>query len=215
MMHATPIQRLRRHAYFRDGFPLAVSYTTGVTDYPLHSHDFSEFVFVQRGEGVHLVAGQAHPIRGGDVFAIHGTLAHGFRDMRGMDHINVLFTPEALHLTGHARGTLAGYHALFAVEPLASSRQTFNCRLHLTPGQQVWLQATIEHLDHELHTRTPGFEDMAFAYFQQIVVFISRAYSQQRSDTSDRVLRLGKLISLLEQDYAAPGRQPNWRSVSV
>jgi transcriptional regulator GlxA family with amidase domain len=40
-------------------------------------------------------------------------------------------------------------------------------------------------------------------YFQQIVIFLSRIYGQQRTPLSDRFLKLGHVITLLEQEYAS------------
>jgi AraC-like DNA-binding protein len=198
------MRQLTKEKFLPPEVPLAIWHTDGLAEYPLHSHDFSELVIVHRGEGIHIVQGIEHPVRAGDVFVINGAQVHGFRHLRSMSHTNLTFLPAALRAVDHARATVPGFQALFAVEPLAAARTVFRSRLQLAPAQLAWVNGIIVELERELRERLPGYDDMVTLLFAQIVLFLSRVYSQIGSATADRYMRIGRVITLLEQDYGSP-----------
>jgi AraC-like DNA-binding protein len=201
MTFSIPIDKhLTSSEFLPDGVPLSIYHTNEFTDFPLHTHEFSEIVIVLRGEGIHLVDDTEHHISAGDVFVIHGDKLHGYRDLRKFDHINLVYMPALIDLPTSVL-SLPGYQAFFAIEPLAAARQPVQRRLHLSAVQLDTLSQLIDQLSHELSEKLPCYTEMSMMYFQQIVIFLSRLYGQQRTPLSDRFLKLGHVITLLEQEF--------------
>lgn len=196
-----PVRHLTSNQYFPDGLPVSVYYSTGFTGFPYHTHDFSEIIIVLRGEGQHLVDLNEHYVCAGDVFAVHGNMPHGYDKLRNFDHINLIYKPNEIELPAGIL-SMPGYHAFFEIEPRVAMREPYQQRLHLTAIQLNELSQLVDRLSGELAAKSSCFAEMSMNYFQQIVIFISRIYGQQKTPLSDCYLKLGKVISLLEQDYA-------------
>src|SRR5262249_30538302 len=65
---------------------------------PLHTHDFCEVFWIERGYGWHLINGERLPLEPGDVQWILPADAHAFRarDEKGFVLLNVAFSRETL-----------------------------------------------------------------------------------------------------------------------
>src|ERR1700712_1640534 len=107
------------------GVAIAVERREPQEPFPRHKHEFSEIVVVTGGKGEHRVGKQVLPLSAGDVFVIGGPQAHEYRNLENLRLINVLFQPENLKLEQADLGMLAGYHALFRLEPLWRKRHQF------------------------------------------------------------------------------------------
>ncbi len=67
----------------------------------VHTHDFAEIFWIERGRGVHLINAKRLPLIAGDLVAIRAADRHGFlaQDARGFTMVNVAFAsavPRAL-----------------------------------------------------------------------------------------------------------------------
>ncbi|MCX7031131.1 MAG: AraC family transcriptional regulator [Spirochaetes bacterium] len=60
----------------------------------------------------------------------------------------------------------------------------------------------ITELEDELRQRTPGYELMATTLLMELVCRLSRAYGAMRGETSRPLIRLGAVLSYIEQHYA-------------
>jgi AraC-like DNA-binding protein/quercetin dioxygenase-like cupin family protein len=187
-------------------FPLVVKGMIRQTDLGLHEHDVSELVIIQGGRGIHFTEEESYPVAAGDVFVIHRSLGHGYRDTEDLQLVNILYLLDGLRLPTDELRILPGYHALFSLEPSYRRRHHFKSRLRLDLEDLARVDDLAERLETELGRREPGFEFMARAFFMQVVGFLSRCYSRMRTDSARPLLRLGEALSHLERNYRDPIR---------
>lgn len=194
------LQTLKSKDWFHtDGFPLAVERRDPQEPFGLHDHDFSEVVFITGGTGTHVSGKVSWPLSTGDIFVVGGKRAHEYRDVEKLKLINILFQPGKLRMELQDLTSLPGYHALFSLEPLW--RQQFKSRLHLPPKDLAHVVGLIDQMDDELQQRRNGFGFLCTSLFMQIVVFLSRSYTQERNPDSQALLRIAEAISHLETHY--------------
>ena len=184
--------------FHQDGFPIAVERREPQEQFGLHSHEFSEIVLVTGGRGLHVTDVNSWTLATGDVFVIGGPRAHEYRDIENLGLINILFQPQRLPLQTSDLGSLAGYHALFSLEPVWRRRHNFDSRLHLSPKELSVVLGTVDQLDEELKARSAGFAFMATAFFMQIVGYLSRCYGRTKNPNSRALLRIAETITYLE-----------------
>jgi AraC-like DNA-binding protein len=196
---------LKSADWFRaDGFPIAVERREPQGPFPPHKHEFSEIVIVTGGKGLHVVGGESWPLGAGDVFVIGGPRVHEYGALEKLRLINVLFQPEKLKFESADLSRLAGYHALFALEPAWRRRHQFKNRLRLPPADLGRLLDLVDQLDEELKYRRGGFGLMATALFMQIVGLLCRCFGHLRSDGSRNRPRVAEAISYLEANADQP-----------
>lgn len=184
-----------------DGFPITVERRQPQEPFGPHAHEFSELVLVTGGKGLHVTGAESWPLAAGDVFVISGNRPHHYDEMQNLCLINILFQPKKLRLELADLPSLAGYHALFTLEPAWRKRHQFKSRLHLAPHELGIVTGLVEQLDLELKHRSSGFGFMATALFMQITGFLSRCYSQSRNPDSRALLRIAETITHLETNY--------------
>ncbi len=201
MQHST----LKRKDWFHlDGFPIAVERREPQEPFGLHAHEFAEIGIITSGQGVHVTGKETYPLNAGDAFVIGGSRPHDYHSMKNLCLVNILFQPDKLNLRTYDLRTVAGYHALFTLEPAWRRRHQFNGRLRLTPPELRVLMALVETLEAELRTRGSGFKFMATASFMQIVGYLSRCYAQAKNSDARALLRIGAAISHLETNFQEP-----------
>lgn len=197
------LRTLKSHDWFpEDGFPIVVERRVPQEPFGLHAHEFSELVITTAGTGLHVTGRESWPLSAGDVFVISGPRPHNYQQLEHLCLVNILFLPEKLNLAQFDLPRLAGYHALFKLEPAWRGRQQFKGRLHLSPPELRAVLAYVDQLETELRARAPGFGFMAMAGFMQLAGYLSRCYDRAWNPDSRAVLRLAQTISHLETNYA-------------
>jgi len=200
-----PHPTLKRKDWFHpDGFPISVERREPQAPFGLHAHEFAEIVIITAGRGVHVTGTEIYPLNAGDAFVIGGSRQHDYHSMENLCLMNILFQPDKLNLRTYDLRTLAGYHALFTLEPTWRKRHQFNGRLRLTSSELSTVMTYVEALEAELANRKSGFKFMATAAFMQIVGYLSRSYAQAKHPDSRALLRIGAAISHLESNYQEP-----------
>jgi AraC-like DNA-binding protein len=96
--------------------------------------------------------------------------------------------------------SVAGYHALFTIEPVRKKRQMSKGRLHLSGKELGVVIELTDRLETELQAREPGFGFMATAAFMQIIGLLSRCYGRSPSPDGRALLRIGEALSHLERN---------------
>jgi AraC-like DNA-binding protein len=198
------VPRLLRLASLSPDFPLAVRRIARHAATTLHTHDFAELVVVLAGRGVHFSSSEEYEVSAGDAFVV--TTAHGYRDTRGLDLVNILFDPRQLRLPVQEARKLPGYHAFFALEPRYRRQHGFKSCLHLGIDELVETSRLIAQLETELHQRGSGYEFFSVTLLMELIGRLSRAYARMRGEESRPLLRLGAVLSHIEQHYAEPIR---------
>lgn len=196
------------HYFGARGFPVAVRrancdgpvHTHDVTERE-HYHDFSELVIVLGGSGQHLLEGRRFPVSAGDVFVLQGRQVHCFRERRGLRLLNVMYDPARLSLPNRLLRRITGYSALFLLEPTFRSAHQFSSRLHLNRSDLAAAEAWAHQIEEEEAQRSEGHEAALLSALLNLIVFVSRRYGESENTEARALLRIGQLISTLEQDY--------------
>lgn len=205
----------RGEDYFgKGGFPVTVriartepggrpSHPNDVTEID-HYHDFCELAVVVSGRGRHVLEGESFPVSAGSVFVVQGSQVHCFRDREGLVLINVMYDPARLPLPEGLLRRLPGYSALFMLEPTFRSAHGFSSRLFLGREDLGTAEALTEKIARESAAKNPGHEAVLLGLLVELMVFLSRCYGESGATESRWLLRMGRLVSTLEQRYTEP-----------
>lgn len=183
-----------------DGFPITVEKREPQESFGAHAHEFTELVIVTGGSGLHVSGPDAWDLAAGDVFVIGGRSEHEYRDLDELRLVNILFQPNRLKMGLMDLPSVAGYHALFTLEPSRRNRPPAAGRLRLSAKDLAHVTVLTDRLEMELKQREPGFGFMATAVFMQIVGQLSRSYGSSPSPDNKALLRVGEAISHLERN---------------
>ena len=183
-----------------DGFPISVERREPQELFEPHAHEFAELVIVTGGKCLHVTANDSWELTAGDVFVIGGPREHEYRDLVDLRLINILYQPNQLKMGLMDLPSVAGYHALFTLEPSWRTRQPTQGKLHLNNKELAQMVELADRLEIELKAREPGFGFMATAAFMQIIGWLSRCYGRSPSPDGRALLRIGEAISHLERN---------------
>lgn len=183
-----------------DGFPISVERREPQEHFEPHSHEFAELVIVTGGKCLHVIGQDSWELTAGDVFVISGPPEHEYRDMKNLQLINILYQPNRLKMGLLDLPSVAGYHALFTLEPTRRNRQITGGRLHLNGKEMAQINELADRLELELKARDPGFGFMSTATFMQIIGMLSRWYGSSPSPDGKALLRIGEALSHLERN---------------
>lgn len=183
-----------------DGFPISVERREPQEHFEPHAHEFAELVIVTGGKCLHVTGHDSWELTAGDVFVIAGPREHEYRNLVDLRLVNILYQPSQLKLGLLDLSSVAGYHALFTLEPAWRNRQPAKGRLHLSGKEMAQVIEWVERLEIELKTREPGFGFMATASFMHIIGLLSRCYGRSPSPDGRALLRIGEALSYLERN---------------
>lgn len=199
-------QTLVAKDFFTDtGFHLQLLGRFPQVPFPLHSHDFSELVIVTAGTGIHFSAESEYKLLPGDVFVIEAGFSHGYREPDNLCLYNLIFDQSLLKQTFLDIQEMPGFHAIFSIEPKYRSDHAFASRLRLDSQQMTKIISLIEVLDKELHPRGEqilhrGNRALAMAYFIEIIVMLSRIYTETDLPDSRMIMRLADAFTYIEHN---------------
>ena len=200
------------HYFGKAGFPLAVrrvrtdmehapSHPHDLTEVE-HSHDFCELVIVTHGSAMHMLEGDAFPVTAGDVFLLQGRQRHYFYERKNLDLINIMYDPEKMILPENELRRMPGYCAMFLLEPSYRRRHRFASRLHLKRVPLAHVEQLAEVMERECDGEQVGREVALRAKLLELMVYLSRAYTNSDTTEAHALLRVGSVIGALENDFA-------------
>lgn len=202
-----------RDNYFgKSGFPLAVlrvhtnprgkeSHQHDLTEIE-HSHDFCELVIVTQGSATQVLEGDSFQVSTGDIFILQGQQKHYFCNRNQLEIINIMYDPEQLGLPESKLRSMAGYCALFMLEPNYRQQHRFASHLHLKPLSLGHVEQLTETMEDEWKSSLPGRETLLKAKLLELIVYLSRAYTTVETVEAHALLRIGNVIGALEQNFA-------------
>lgn len=167
----------------------------------LHCHKFDELVIVAKGKGVHFTEKEEYQINVGDVFFIKPGEYHGYRDTDKLGIINVLYFPEKAGLPLKNLKGSAGYRVLFELEPAMRRKEGFKSKLNLSLDELMKAETLIKKISEELKSESPCGSFLAASYLMQLIAVLSRLYEKIPDTHSLPLMRLGNLLSYLENNY--------------
>ncbi|MBN2685844.1 MAG: helix-turn-helix domain-containing protein [Pontiellaceae bacterium] len=167
-----------------------------------HSHDFSELVIVTHGSAMHWLEGTDFPVAAGDIFLLQGRQRHYFHQRTHLELINIMYDPDQIGLPENDLRRMPGYCAMFMLEPNYRRQHRFASRLHLGRVPLARAERMAEEMEKESTAMDSGHEIILRAKLLELLVFLSRAYTNSDSVEAHALLRLGDVIGALENNYA-------------
>ena len=113
-----------RKEFFLQNDTVTVQHIKGDGICPTHTHDFFEFVYVSKGEGMHVIDGISYPVKKGSLLFINFGQTHSI-ETTGGEYYNILLLPEYIG-TELARETAAVYDLFSLVLENGDSRCCVN-----------------------------------------------------------------------------------------
>lgn len=160
-----------------ESFPFYIQYGSHAEEMFIHGHDdFSELVIVLNGSATHIVNDEQFEIKKGDVFVMNEGTIHGFKDPKDFKICNIMFRTDTFISENYDIRQLAGFHALFLLEPKYNNENGFKSRLRLSPAAFTETERLIKNAVQEYEGDAQGRKTMVRSYFLQIVVQLSRLY---------------------------------------
>lgn len=185
-------------------FPLYIQYGFHNTDLYKHTHaDFSELVIVLQGTALHKVDNDVYPVKKGDVFVISNNTSHGYEHTSSFRICNIMYRTELLASELDLR-KLAGFHALFVIEPYLSMEHSFQSRLTLQTADFEQVNSLITCMIQEYSNQADGWKTMLISCFKRLVVFLSRAYVLTSFEKTYDIINIAKSISYIEHHFIEP-----------
>ena len=200
------------HYFGLSGFPLAIrrvetdsehapSHPHDLTEIE-HSHDFCELAIVTHGSAMHMLEGNEFPVTAGDVFLLQGHQRHYFYDRKNLNLINIMYDPEKIALPENELRRMPGYCAMFLLEPTFRRQHRFASRLHLKRVPLAQLEQLVESMERECAEEQPGREVALRAKLLELMVYLSRAYTNSDTTEAHALLRVGNVIGALENNFS-------------
>ena len=167
-----------------------------------HHHDFVEIVFITKGKGIQVISNNEYEVSEGDIFILQGFQNHYFKDAGKAEMINVMFDPvKSPGLVSDEIKTIDGYSALFILEPRYRNRMHFKNMLHLNRVDLAKSEYVLNGMLHELALKEPGYELFLRLKLEEIILFLSRKYSQISIPKAKSLVRIGKAIHFIETNF--------------
>ena len=192
-------------SYFTNdsSFPFFIQYGCHRENMYLHGHeDFFELVIVMSGRAEHIVGDARFEISQGDVFAIGRDVRHGYESPSQDFRIcNVMFRPEALINADYDIKQLAGFHALFLLEPVLNAGQCY-CAMKLGYADFAQVERITDAAVAECGADNSGRKTLLLSYFLQLAVLLSRLYNAPKLNGDAAAAALA--AAYLERNYAKP-----------
>lgn len=187
--------------FFTNGdIPIKILIRDPQPEYPIHTHDFSEMVIVLKGHGTHFTHKNDFTVETGDLFVINGDLAHGYKDLKNLVLINILFDMKSLKLPDFDIGKSPGFHTLFTIEPLLREDSKLQSRLKLDYKEIDTVVNLIKNMQLELEQKNEGYHYLTVSLFMQLIAFLSRCYSKKSQSDNSSLYQLGETISFMENN---------------
>ncbi len=183
--------------------PIFVNYQDPQPEVTLHMHPFDELVVVLTGTAKHEIMGKTYPVKAGDVFVVKRNSAHNYLSPKGFALVNTIFDAKKLNMDHWDIRELPGYHVLFSLEPAFRDSHQFRSRLTVEGAQFTQVSELVKELAAVVSDKEPGYRVLAKGLFMQLVIMLSKCYSntpEADSDTTD-LLRLGDAIAYIERNY--------------
>jgi AraC-like DNA-binding protein len=167
-----------------------------------HHHDFIEIVFITKGKGIQVISNNEYEVSEGDIFILQGFQNHYFKDAYKAEIINVMFDPvKSPGMISEDIKMIDGYSALFILEPRYRNRMHFKNMLHLNHVDLAKCEYILNGMLHEVSDKEPGYELFLKNKLEEIIIFLTRKYSQIRIPKAKSLVRIGKAIHFIENNF--------------
>ena len=172
-VEVSPAQKYYEKDFFNDErLKLKVLHMETSNEYPSHSHDFYELVFVYSGKGIHLLGAKEQEISPGYIIFIPIGREHSYIKSKNLSYINIVFSEDLIENTH-----------INPEEFLLTK---------ITEYDMTKLIDVINQIDRETFRKEYGYESNAKALFETVLINIVRAVKRNdylRSQNAEQRVR--------------------------
>ena len=167
-----------------------------------HFHDFVEVVFILNGHGTQVLEGNEYQVRAGDAFVLQGNQKHYFKDAGSVEIVNLMFDGiRNKQMINERVKLLEGYKALFILEPNFRAKHHFKNMLRLTRDELASIEVILNTMFLEQEHKNDGYEIILQNRLEELIVLLSRHYSNIKTTKAKALLRISKVIDYIEDNY--------------
>ena len=199
-----PLLNYHFASYHLDSTPVLFLYTHDNENCPMHTHDYTELVVVLSGGGIHITEHCRYHIRAGDVFVIQRDQKHGYEQTHDMKVATFMFRYDEFFLGNRDFESLPKFRILFHYSSETGGKFPFPSRLFLEGDQFPAALSLIHRIYAEQEGRTPGFQGLIKALFEELVVFLVRNYQLEYHEKHHPVYRLTEAFEYIEKNSNRP-----------
>ena len=174
-----------------------------------HHHDFDEIVVVCSGEGIHVAENGEYPIRKGDTFFIPCGEFHGYRNLKHLRIVNILFKKNAWDGKFSDLIHTVGYKIFFENHARLKEEFRFRNRLNLSGEQLQKCEKIFAEMTLEQSAKLPGCNCMDELLFLNFCVIICRAFTNESEKHFQEIGDICRLIKFMEERHAEPWKLEN------
>ena len=166
-------RRLASDDFFTPDFPLHVVLAgIGPAGAGLHTHDFFELVFVERGAGAQNINGKPYAMLRGDFFFMRPEDEHRYNGSDELRVTNILFNPAIFSSQWASILALPGLGTFLSAERAAVPH-----KLALGPRHQELVRAITARLRREQQEQAAGWQVAMQADLSRLLVLLARVAS--------------------------------------
>ncbi len=175
------------------------------SDFHMHSHNFSEIFIIVSGTATHVIGQWEYPIKRGDVYAIKGNVRHGFRNVKNLDIINLMYKPSFFSNASSDIRSIPGFVPFFLLEPEVSAKIDRGNALTLNDDALEYVCMVASFIISQQCRDMPSVYPLIRMNFLALASYLATQYDVSGSLTS-RVSALSYAIAYMEQNLSRPIR---------
>ncbi|MBP3423344.1 MAG: AraC family transcriptional regulator [Clostridia bacterium] len=153
-----------------------------VTDFsiPLHTHEFTEIVYITSGECLQTINGISYPARRGDLFFINRNSTHTFSPINYFSYYNICFSPETVVKRIIDRQNALDLISLSSLEEIQSESMPMG-RFTFEGNERQWIESLLHDMHKEYTTNQSERNAILESYMTILIAKILRKANTSNS----------------------------------
>ncbi|HIZ56465.1 MAG TPA: AraC family transcriptional regulator [Firmicutes bacterium] len=171
-------------------------------DFPLHTHDFSETFIIVSGTVTHVLGEWEYPVKRGDVYAIKGNIPHGFKNVKALDIINLMYKPSFFSRSVPEIRSLPGFVPFFLLEPEIRKRGESTCALALGDQSLQYVTMMADMIMQEQEKAEQSSQSVIKMTFGALAGYLASQYDV-RMEVHGSISSLTHAVAYMEQNLSS------------
>lgn len=146
-----------------------------------------------------------YPLGRGDVFAIKGDTAHGFRNVRDLDIINLMYEPGFFERPYLEIRSLPGFDVFFLIEPELRLLREDSPTLRLEDKALDYAVAMVDFILEQQARGSEALYPVIRMHFMALVSYLATQYDV-RDNKTPKASALSRALAFMERNLEKPIR---------
>lgn len=148
-------------------------------DHAVHTHDFYEAFIILGGSATHIIGDTSFAIGRGDVFVIKGNTAHGFKDTKRLEIINLMYSPALFSDEWNQLRTFPGFVPLFIDLLDDEQDKSYPYRMTLNEEELMHASSLTDFIIDQMQTMDFSLRPIVYMSFMALVGYLAKRYNTQ------------------------------------